>query len=600
MKAQIYIAKSSLVAAMVLFTLSASPQGLLNNGGKITLSSGANITLTGSTANFVNASQNGDGTVDNDGTINLQANFTNSATGGSVFINANTQGIVEFNGSTAGNITGSVSFENLTMNNAAGVTLQNNNSISNSLSLTNGLFSLNGKTLSIANDAIIYKTGGNLSTTPAFAGQFDVEYDQYGSQIETGYELPDATDKIRDLIINNTNGVLLEKDITVNRKITFNNGKFDIFQHVLKLAPEAIITGFSSSKYIIAGGADYESEGGRLSRFIKDTTAESKQFFPIGTATSYTPCYVSTNHTTGTYFKVNLFDKVLDYGTNGNEVTTLVVKRTWDIKPDDQAMVGSASVKLFWNTSDEPADFNRSAVTIWKNRHLAGTDEMWNELTGNLTGQIVTAPYWVAIDGINSFSHFAISSKLSGNSPLPMSLVSFTASCEGIKKILLWTTATETNNDRFTIEHSPDAIHWEYVTDIAGAGNSNSLLHYTATDSKPYNSTTYYRLKQTDFNGNYSYSGIITSEKCSTSEASIDNVYPNPFRDNVSVNFSSAEEGQVTIEVVSEKGDKVYSKPVSVSIGQNITMLNLSSLRKGNYIVYLSCDPKRFFKIAKQ
>jgi hypothetical protein len=432
------------VLQFLLFTANVFPQGVLNNGGKITLGSGSSLTLTGAGTNFVNASLNGDGTVDNDGTIYLQGNFTNSASGGVVFINADAEGLVEFNGNTSGNISGPVSFENLSINNGSGVTFQSNNTITNSLSLIQGLLDVNGKTITISNDAVIYRSGGELSDSPYFEGMMDVVYNQCAAQIETGFELTDAADKIRDFKVNNSNGISLQKEITINRKLDFTAGKMNINQHNLILKPDAIITGYNSSSYIIAGSANYESEGGRLTRFIKDTTATSKQVFPIGTTTSYTPCYISTTSAIGTNYNVNVFEKVLANGTVGDEITSQIVKRTWDIVPD--AVLGSTTLKLQWNDADEAQDIERSTVSVWRNHHQVGIDEAWLEPGGNLTGQISTAPYWVAVDGITSFSNFALSSKREGNSPLPMSLISFSAACNGEDKAVSYTHLTLPTN----------------------------------------------------------------------------------------------------------------------------------------------------------
>jgi hypothetical protein len=100
------------------------------------------------------------------------------------------------------------------------------------------------------------------------------------------------------------------------------------------------------------------------------------------------------------------------------------------------------------------------------------------------------------------------------NSPLPIELLSFNAVCDDEKVNLNWATASETNNDYFTIEHSKDAQTWETVAVMPGAGNSNSTLNYSAIDNQPFSGYTYYRLKQTDYNGNYTYSDIV-SVSCS-------------------------------------------------------------------------------------
>jgi len=89
------------------------------------------------------------------------------------------------------------------------------------------------------------------------------------------------------------------------------------------------------------------------------------------------------------------------------------------------------------------------------------------------------------------------------DSPLPIELIEFTGSCDeqtGYRK-LDWVTASESNNDHFTIERSLDAVEWKRIREVAGAGNSNTELSYTWIDTEPISQPTYYRLSQTDFNG---------------------------------------------------------------------------------------------------
>ncbi|MDD5571516.1 MAG: T9SS type A sorting domain-containing protein [Bacteroidales bacterium] len=89
------------------------------------------------------------------------------------------------------------------------------------------------------------------------------------------------------------------------------------------------------------------------------------------------------------------------------------------------------------------------------------------------------------------------------NTPQPIEAGEFNISTVLNYVILEWSTYTETNNDYFTIERSKDCISFEPVITIDGAGNSNELLYYSAVDQDPYQGASYYRLKQTDFDGKY-------------------------------------------------------------------------------------------------
>ncbi len=92
------------------------------------------------------------------------------------------------------------------------------------------------------------------------------------------------------------------------------------------------------------------------------------------------------------------------------------------------------------------------------------------------------------------------------NVSLPVTLLNFTAKAEGSKALLNWQTATEINNDRFEIERSADGINFIKIGQVAGAGNSNSLLSYQYYDDQPMKGNNFYRLKQVDKDDKHDYS----------------------------------------------------------------------------------------------
>ncbi|MFT6970521.1 MAG: hypothetical protein ACJAXX_001087 [Roseivirga sp.] len=91
---------------------------------------------------------------------------------------------------------------------------------------------------------------------------------------------------------------------------------------------------------------------------------------------------------------------------------------------------------------------------------------------------------------------------------LPIQLLSFTAKTNDASVQLNWGTANEINNDYFDIERSTDGICFNSVRKINGAGNSAQTIHYSTYDYWPLEGVSYYRLKQTDFDGESSCSDI--------------------------------------------------------------------------------------------
>lgn len=140
-------------------------------------------------------------------------------------------------------------------------------------------------------------------------------------------------------------------------------------------------------------------------------------------------------------------------------------------------------------------------------------------LPANLTNDIVNN--WVELSGIPAFSRWTLSDWV--NHPLPIQLLSFTATANYAEQAvdLQWITASEINNAFYTIERSANAQQFQPVLNRPGAGNSNTVINYTDVDINPLQGLSYYRLKQTDFNGTSSYSEIVPVIFSSTSLESV-------------------------------------------------------------------------------
>ena len=99
---------------------------------------------------------------------------------------------------------------------------------------------------------------------------------------------------------------------------------------------------------------------------------------------------------------------------------------------------------------------------------------------------------------------------------LPIELLAFEGKCEGTAVVLRWVTASETNNDHFTLERSADGISWETLAMLPGAGNSTVERYYSFNDNQPLPGIGFYRLTQTDFDGVYEVFDPIKVRSCET------------------------------------------------------------------------------------
>ncbi len=179
---------------------------------------------------------------------------------------------------------------------------------------------------------------------------------------------------------------------------------------------------------------------------------------------------------------------------------------------------------------------------------------------------------------------------------LPIELISFNAHKKGDEIKADWVTATESNNSYFTLEKSKDGIVWETVGVVVSQavnGNSTQVLNYSKVDTKPYSGTSYYRLKQTDYDGKTTTSAIqaIQFEE----DANLDfDIVPNPAsQDGFVLNFNHPSDSNYTLEIVDLTGKLVYSKPVQITD----TKLEINeTLSKGMYFLQLKNADNSFTK----
>jgi len=185
------------------------------------------------------------------------------------------------------------------------------------------------------------------------------------------------------------------------------------------------------------------------------------------------------------------------------------------------------------------------------------------------------------------------------NTLLPVELLSFNGRCEGNKKTFEWTTATETNNAFFTVEKSKNGIDFSELGNISGAGNSSTIINYKTEFSEEDLDYKYYRLKQTDFDGKFSYSEVIYVS-CTPDYYGDVFVYPNPASDIANLKFNSPIEGGIVFSFSDVLGRPFYSKEIPVvSIGEEISV-STSDLPAGVYFIRISSkEIKKSFPTLK-
>lgn len=168
--------------------------------------------------------------------------------------------------------------------------------------------------------------------------------------------------------------------------------------------------------------------------------------------------------------------------------------------------------------------------------------------------------------------------------PLPVNLLSFHAQPGNNVVALDWSTASESNNAYFSVERSDGTSAFTEVARVAGAGNSDQLLNYRTTDEAPLDGVSYYRLRQTDFNGQTSYSATL-AVSLKAGENAFHVFYGEEGR--LFFSFSCMQSSRAQCEILDMAGRIVYSETLDCS-GSLIKALPEDQLGKGIYLLRIT------------
>jgi hypothetical protein len=382
---------------------------------------------------------------------------------------------------------------------------------------------------------------------------------------------------IPNVIINNAAGVTLTgtatSNMTISGTLTLTAGKLNTANPPLLIINDnATVSGGSATAFV----------DGPMRKVGNDAFV-----FPTGDGTRWARLGITAPTVSSTfqaqYFATpysNLTPMDLTQGTATLDHVSAL--EYWQL--DRIAGAGNTSVTLYWNNASLSqillcASFEDLSVAKW-------TGTAWTNLnptaafisgscSGSAAGSIITQA------DVTSFSPFTFGSKKHSN-PLPVELLSFTGKNLDDKNLLEWATLTETNNDYFIIEKSKDGNDFEVLKQVDGAGNSNTVLFYNETDDTPFNPVTYYKLKQVDFEGSYTYSDIISVFSTLQSEQPVFiNLYPNPAATLVNLDIYSPSESEINVEIYDYLGMVILSEKRQIMKGNNTLAFDISKLADG-------------------
>lgn len=338
-----------------------------------------------------------------------------------------------------------------------------------------------------------------------------------------------------NLVVNNSaTQVSLNDNLTVSNGLTLTDGVITTsasYRVIMTSTTAASLSGFSQNSFI----------NGNLRRYIATNT--STYTFPIGDGTASTDYYradIINNNLAGFTYIDSRFKPLSGHNDSEMNVAdtwefgsltynTINTAGVWELEPNAAPSGGSYGIRLYIANMSGLVD-NDFGPLKRPVGSTSGAD--WSTGGGTLNpndsdGRTVSSGYMKRI-GLTSFSEFGAGGGSSSGGGLPIELVSFHAVAVGNTVELKWQTETELNNDYFTIERSSDGETFTGIEIVQGAGNSSQHRNYETVDLNPLAGTSYYRLKQTDYNGAFTYSDVVS---VTINKSDLFTISPNPVSD---------------------------------------------------------------------
>ncbi|MCX7861477.1 MAG: hypothetical protein N2449_00590 [Bacteroidales bacterium] len=397
-----------------------------------------------------------------------------------------------------------------------------------------------------------------------------------------------------NLEINKTGGKVI-----LNNNIEVGGSSANIIANrkgILTLTNKVIETG---SNYLYVTNPEITSvSGGSTSSFIdgklrRHTNAADLYNFSVGEGTQYMQMAIRTTNSSENVIEVDAQNS--GYGTYipiepmPLGLTNVSLFRWWDVKK----ILGTTPVfiRLYWQTlsADGIVDATKLVVAHWSNINHSGnpsTLQWWNRGRNsiNSTGTINNG-YVESAESVSTFSPFTFGS-IDLINPLPVQLISFTGKCVQLGNKLQWITASEYNNENFILQKSYDGIYYQTITVVPSKTiNSNSYNFYEYEDIDVSTYTVYYKLLQSDIDGNTNELDIISLNcKEEFSSSSINILIAEKKQLLIKTIFENAT--VISINIVDSQGRIITNRQYFVNDDSNILFIEFNpELTSGCYVL---------------
>ncbi len=380
-----------------------------------------------------------------------------------------------------------------------------------------------------------------------------------------------ASTSFYDLNVESGTDVQLNQYITVANGIVMSDGTLDLLEDTIELASAASLKGESSINRVKAtDGMGGEGQGNGAIFIILDIGA------PTSLNVGELGCILTSDTNMGS---TTIYRSHKVQSGSGSFSGNSSIYRTYSIHPTKNTNLNAAFRFSYFDSELNGHLENELEFYKWIN---LGAGYWYNMGTTSRDG----ASNYVELTGIESFSPWTLAST---STPLPIELEHFTAVKDNSQVKVNWATLSEINNHYFTVERSLNAIDFNPIGMIESIGEGYNLNEYEFYDSSPLEGESYYRLKQTDFDGTSTYSKVAI--------ISFDHVQEEVF---VITNNPNADQNiEILIRSEIKKGDQVLVYDAlgrlafsnSLKISDQYLKIDLSKqFYPGIYIILYSSD----------
>jgi hypothetical protein len=274
-----------------------------------------------------------------------------------------------------------------------------------------------------------------------------------------------------------------------------------------------------------------------------------------------------------------------DVGTGCCNNSQYVMDRFWIIDPLSYTTRPSVNITFTYIDNEWSAAGNTIIESMLFAQRFNTTLNKWGDWVGTF-GTANTVGNIVVSGPVTPGNFFRAWTLVDQTSPLPIELSEFEVGCnENGTSFIRWTTESQTNNDFFTVEKSFDGEGFFSIGTVKGEGNNTFTTRYEFFDPYISDQTTYYRLKQTDYDGKFSFSDIRSLNPCPPSGKNIIRFFQTSNQTGLLTINPLPGEGNLSYEILDLSGRKISAS--SISLGDEIiqTPVDFASLPQGTYFL---------------